>query len=177
MSEAADTRRMDNRRIAALAHEFVALNRRRTQGDPPLSIAELERWSELRESLSLEFGHTRPIGPETQPRHLRVPTHLKVRYGERPECAATLANVSEGGLFVICGEPLAPGTPLCLEIDDADSQEPVQLSGEVIHARPAATTEGPAGFGVEFHDIEVEDHARLCGLIERSLTQVSSSVR
>ena len=66
------------------------------QGDPPLSVLELDRWSELRDHLAYEFGHAPPIGPTTQPRNLRVPTHLKVRYGGESEQSASVENVHSG---------------------------------------------------------------------------------
>ena len=54
---------MGNQQIAELVTEFVPLNRRRIHGDPPLSVLELERWSELRDQLAYEFGHAPPVGP------------------------------------------------------------------------------------------------------------------
>jgi uncharacterized protein (TIGR02266 family) len=160
---------MENRRIADLVSEFVPLNRRRTQGDPPLSVLELERWSELRDLIAFEFGHAPPIGRMRQPRHLRVPTHLKVRYGSEPEHSATLSNLSEGGLFVRCAQPLAAGMPLRLEIE-LDGEPPLQLDAVVVHSREFENLDGPAGFGVSFEEIEPEDYAVLTRLIERALS-------
>ncbi len=160
---------MGNRRLAELAAEFTALNRRRVEGDPPLSVLELDRWSELRDLLSFEFGHPAPVGPDKHPRHLRVPTHLKVRYGPNGEHAAAMINLSEGGLFVACVEPLAPGTPLRLEIEGESTPTPLRLEAEVIHAREKSTLDGPCGFGVAFRNVEAEEQAQLCSLIDHSL--------
>ena len=161
---------MGNRRLAELAREFTALNRRRVEGDPPLSVLELDRWSELRDLLSIEFGHTPPVGPDKHPRHLRVPTHLKVRYGSvRGDHTASLTNLSEGGLFVACGDPLPPGTPLRLELEAEPAGDPLRLEGEVVHARETAGADGPSGFGVAFRNVESAEHARIQGFLDRSL--------
>jgi uncharacterized protein (TIGR02266 family) len=165
---------MGNRRLAELAGEFVALNRRRVEGDPPLSVNDLERWSELRDLLSFEFGHAKPVGPDKHPRHLRVPTHLKVRYGPNGEHAAALINLSEGGLFVACVEPLAPGTPLRLEIEGEMSPTPLRLEAEVIHARATSSSDGPSGFGVEFRNVEADQHDHIRAFIDNTLSSASS---
>jgi uncharacterized protein (TIGR02266 family) len=161
---------MENRRIADLVSEFVPLNRRRTQGNPPLSVLELERWSELRDLIAYEFGHAPPIGRMRQPRHLRVPTHLKVRYGSDPEQSGTIENLSEGGLFVRCAEPLAVDMPLHLELE-LEGEPPLQLDAVVVHSRDLDNLDGPAGFGVAFKDVEAEDYAVLTRLIERALSR------
>ena len=163
---------MGNRRIAELVAEFVPLNRRRVQGNPPLSVLELERWSELRDLIAYEFGHTPPIGPARQPRHLRVPTHLKVRYDAEGHQAASIENLSEGGLFVRCSEPLSPGTPLHLEIEGGAAGT-VTLEAVVVHSRDLENLDGPAGFGVEFQNVEAEEHLRILRLIETALASAS----
>jgi uncharacterized protein (TIGR02266 family) len=165
---------MGNRRIAELVSEFVPLNRRRVQGDPPLSVLELERWSELRDLLAYEFGHTPPVGPARQPRHLRVPTHLKVVYQGDGQVSASIENLSEGGMFVRCSEPLSPGTPLRLEIDGGGGSPPLRLDAVVVHSRDMENMDGPAGFGVEFQQVEAEEHAELVRLIESALRSVAA---
>jgi uncharacterized protein (TIGR02266 family) len=157
---------LETRRIAELVEAFTPLNRRRVRGDPPLDVHELERWSELRDQIAFEFGHAPPVGPTPQPQHLRVPTHLKVRYGAAGEHAGMLENLSEGGLFVRCGSPLAVGTPLRLEIDGAESGTPLHLEAVVIHARPVVNRDGPAGFGVAFRDVGPEQQAALLRMVE-----------
>lgn len=165
---------MSNRRIAELVSEFVPLNRRRVQGNPPLSVLELERWSELRDLLAYEFGHTPPLGPARQPRHLRVPTHLKVLYEGAGRQSASVENLSEGGLFVRCSEPLAPGTPLHLQLE-CGGAAPLQLDAVVVHSRDYENLDGPAGFGVEFRDVEAEEHAEILRIIESALASASQA--
>ena len=159
--------------MAELVSEFVPLNRRRTQGDPPLSVLELDRWHELRDLLAYEFGHSTPIGPAKQPRQLRVPTHLKVRYGDSAENDATIENLSEGGLFVKTDTPMDLGTPMKLELE-VEGAPALKLEAVVAHRRELDNLDGPAGMGVEFQNVEAEEHAALSRLVEGALTSAAS---
>ena len=142
---------------STLVEEFLPLNRRRTRGDPPLTIAELERWMELRCLLEHALAGRSPIDDQGRPmrRTLRVPTHLKVRFtrGSTIDVSST-QEISEGGLFLITCRPLAPGTPLHLEIvrrtDDGD---------------------GPAGMGIRFNHPDEEQQAAIGTLVERALSE------
>ena len=163
---------MPNQRIAELVSEFIPLNRRRVNGNPSLSVLEVERWSDLRDHLAYEFGDTPPIGAASQPRPLRVPTQVKVRYGTETAESTTIENLSEGGGFVRCAKPLAPEASLQLELE-AEGELPLRLSGLVIHARELDNLDGPAGFGVAFQDLQVEDHVALLRLIDAALSQAS----
>jgi hypothetical protein len=119
---------------SALVEEFLPLNRRRTRGDPPLSIAELERWMELRSILERALAGKPPVADQRRPmrRTLRVPTHLKVRFtrGSTIDVSST-KEISEGGLFLTTRRPLAPGTPLHLEIEGSDPGAPIDVEGTV----------------------------------------------
>jgi uncharacterized protein (TIGR02266 family) len=151
--------------------EFVPLNRRRLSGNPPLSVAELRRWGELRELLSWELGLAPPasVGAE---RPLRVPSHLKLHYGNLDEKTGILSNVSEGGFFIESERPLRPGTPLQLSVDPGDGAAPLDLQAVVVWDRNVAGEEGPAGFGVQFRNLHAEDLARLARLVERALGEL-----
>ena len=130
-------------RMGLLVEEFLPLNRRKVQGNPPLCVPELQRWTELSEQLAYELGDPLRRGGDDRP--LRVPTHLKVRFGEG---TGELRNVSEGGLFIECERPLADGTPLQLELEPGGDQPSILLSATVVWSRDLATHEGPSGFGV-----------------------------
>jgi len=157
----------DNDRIAPLVEAFLPLNRRKVQGNPPLTLAELQRWSELSEQLAYELGDPMPAGGEDRP--LRVPTHLKVRFGEG---TGELQNLSEGGLFIECERPLAVGTPLALELEPGAGQPPIELSATVMWSRDLANQEGPPGFGVRFEDLEADEFEVLMLLIESELFSI-----
>ncbi len=149
----------------------MPLNRRRIHGNPPLSVLELERWALLRELLEYELGATPPVGAAT-PRTLRVPTHLKVRYGADADHIGNLRNVSEGGLFVETSEPLAPGTPLRLEIEAGSGMAPIHVDAVVVWNRDIANRDGPAGFGAHFRDLEAEEFESIARLVEDRLNEI-----
>lgn len=156
-----------NARIAPLVEEFLPLNRRKVQGNPPLSVLELQRWSELSEQLAYALGDPTGVGADDRP--LRVPTHLKVRFGEG---TGALRNVSEGGLFIECERPLPDGAPLQLELEPGGDQPSILLSATVVWSRDLATQDGPSGFGVRFEDLEADEYELLMLLIETELSQI-----
>lgn len=160
---------MAEERLAEYVAEFQPLNRRRVNGNPALSVLELQRWSELRELLEYALGHQPPIGAKE--RALRVPTHLKVRYGAGE--SGPVLNLSEGGLFVECETPLAPGSPLHLEIETGDAGAALQLDAEVAWNRELPTLDGPAGFGVAFKDLEAEEYAAVAALVDGVLGELA----
>ena len=158
---------------SALVEEFLPLNRRRTRGDPPLTIAELERWMELRCLLEHALAGRSPIDDQGRPmrRTLRVPTHLKVRFtrGSTIEVSST-QEISEGGLFLITRRPLSPGTPLHLEIDGGDPGGPIEVEGTVAWIRRTDDGDGPAGMGIRFDHPDQEKQAAIGRLVERALS-------
>lgn len=162
---------MADGRLTELVPEFLELNRRRLLGDPPLSVLELDRWSELRDWLAYEFGDAPAIGKPA--RELRVPTHLKVRFGGENSGSGTLENLSQGGVFVCCESPLPPGALVFIEIE-ADGVLPLQLEGRVAHSREHENLDGHAGFGVAFQDVPAEDLPALTRLIESALDRAAT---
>jgi len=164
---------VNHARLSQLVAEFVPLNRRRIAGDPPLTVIDLQRWRELRELLAYEFGNTTPIRAAVE-RPLRVPTHLKVRYGA-DGAEAVLSNLSEGGVFVNCGKPLAVGTPLRLEIDPGDGENPIEVDARVAWIRELSNRDGQAGFGVSFQDLGAAEASAIGQLIERALRELAGS--
>lgn len=163
---------MDSRRMTELAAEFMPLDRRRRLGDPPLGAVERERWEALRDELAHEFGYPLPVGPTRPARHLRVPVSLDVRLGDGEP--ASLENLSEGGLFVCCGRPLAPGTPLTVTIESERLEQRLVLEVSVVHSRPVANRDGPAGFGALLSGLDPEQHAALASLVEAELVAAVS---
>jgi len=155
--------------LPALVAEFVPLNRRRTQGAPPLSVPELERWTELREFLEYHFGSANPPLGGTRRRSLRVPTQLKVRTSIGGGETASLHDLSEAGAFVESARPLDPDTPLRLEIDPGSGATPLRLAAVVKWVRELPNMDGPAGMGIEFADVEDGDFAALTELVESAL--------
>jgi len=159
---------VDIGRMAELAAEFVPLDRRRRDGEPPLGAGEQARWAELRDLLAYEFGEALPVGPTRPPRHLRVPVRLQARIGAGGEGVA-LENLSEGGVFVCCKRPLAPGVRLQLAIESSLLDAPLRIEAVVVHSRDHANRNGPAGFGAFFPDASPEQRRALADLVEAEL--------
>jgi uncharacterized protein (TIGR02266 family) len=164
---------VNHTRVSKFVSEFVSLNRRRVAGNPPLTLLELQRWSELRDLLAYEFGQKAPVGTGVE-RPLRVPTHLKVRYGQNGE-EGVLNNLSEGGVFIRCDQPLAVGAPLRLQIDPGDSEARIDLDAVVVWTRDLPNMDGPTGFGVAFQNVGAEEFVAIGQRIERALREVAGS--
>jgi len=162
--------------LPALVAEFVPLNRRRVHGAPPLSVPELERWTELRELLEYEFGSANPPLAGTRRRTLRVPTQLKVCTSGGGDEVSNLREISEGGAFLETSKPLEPGTPLELEIDPGNGEAPVRLEAVVRWGREIGNMNGPGGVGVEFQNVEDGDFAAIERLVDQSLAAAGRSV-
>jgi uncharacterized protein (TIGR02266 family) len=157
---------------SVVVEEFLSLNRRRTGGEPPLTIVELERWMELRWYLERALAGKSPLDDRGRPmrRTLRVPTHLKVRFtrGSTIDITST-QEISEGGLFLITRRPLAPGTPLHLEIETGEPGASIEVEGTVAWVRSAEDENGPAGMGIRFDYPDEEKQAAIGILVERAL--------
>lgn len=160
-------READGGDLEAVAQEFIPLNRRRASGSPPLSVAENERWAELREVLDYRFGSAPPPRSGSRRRALRIPTELKVRTARLGD--ARLHNFSEDGAFIECERPPLPETELDLELEPGDGQAPLRLCALVKWHRELPNMDGPAGVGVEFVDLEDGDFAILARLAETAL--------
>lgn len=145
--------------------EFRGLNRRRLFGVPPLDVAELERWSELREALEATFDGT-GASAGSRREHLRMPTHLRVEFHSgRALREALLTNISEGGLFIAIGRPLEVGTPLQLRIH-AELLPPLAIAARVVWSRTDGDDE-PPGMGVRFEGVADDVRRHLDRVLQR----------
>lgn len=87
-------------------------------------------------------------------RFARVPFHLKVTvYTEETFIAGIVWNLSEGGTFIITGQPFDVDTRVDFECDLPDGT--VRLGGRVAWRRYGAFAEGqpPPGMGVQFGEL------------------------
>ncbi|MBS2032519.1 MAG: PilZ domain-containing protein [Deltaproteobacteria bacterium] len=78
------------------------------------------------------------------------------------------SNLSEGGIFVRCGEPPAAGTKLRLDLE-ARGQTLRFGEGEVIWSRPMDVTrlnQGLPGFGIKFTELSAESSALVKHLVD-----------
>ena len=158
---------------AQLIPEFVALNRRRTRGNPPLDVRELERWMELRVRLEQALGSV-PGGQEARRRRaLRVPTHLKVRCSHDSADQLNVASeISEGGLFLATEKPLAPGTPLHLDLEGLGDGSPLEVEGVVVWVRDQSAGDSPPGMGIRFTNLDDVQRQAVDYLVEHALSSL-----
>lgn len=129
---------------------------------------------ELRWRLEHALAGKSPIDDRGRPmrRTLRVPTRLKVRFarGSTIDISST-EEISEGGLFLITRCPLAPGTPLHLEIDAGVLDATIEVEGTVRWVRSRDDGNGPAGMGIRFDHPDEEEQAAILTLVERALSE------
>lgn len=153
----------------ALATEYLALNRRRREGASSLSVAERERWNELRQLLEELLDAVPPPG-SSQRRFLRVPTRLDVEFtGLTDPAKGVLTQIGEGGIFIATEGPLGPGTAVRLEIMRRSKDDTLRVEGIVAWVRAVATQNGPPGMGVRFANLDRERRAEIIDLTARSL--------
>ncbi len=145
--------------------EFARLNRRRVFGDPALTIVEVERWQELRETLGQRFGDDADEGPDTLERrkHVRHITHIRVTV----DCAhvGIVLNVSRSGLFIATPRPLPLGTEVALQLETSVFDDPLCLIGSVVRVDERGDLTGRCGMAIMFSELEPSRLAALEELI------------
>lgn len=153
---------------AKQVREFLALNRRRTHGNPPLGVEELERWLELR--LIVDGIINGREGSRPGRRALRVPTHLKVRIdADGRDELGRATDLSEGGIFLATERPLEKGTPIRLKLEGDDGRE-VEVEGIVAWTRETDPDQAPAGMGVQFECLDDEQSRAIAELMHEALS-------
>ncbi len=154
---------------AALA-EFAELNRRRLFGAPPLAVAELERWLELRAHLEQHFGAESGgrCAEAEQRATLRLRTHLRVELhdGSAPS-AAVSSDISQGGLFIATRRPLDVGSPLRIVIDAGAKLGSIEVPGVVAWIRDPQQQEETPGMGVQFDALSDDQRAAIAQLVSQ----------
>ena len=154
---------------ALLVREFLPLNRRRLHGNPPLDLAELARWEELRDLLEIALGAVPVLPGESRRRALRVRTHLKVLVTNSLAQELLLVHdLSEHGVFLRTQRPPAPGSLLQIEFQDRHGRA-IELEGSVVWTRKIGDGCGPPGMGVAFHALSDWDRAVLSEFVETTL--------
>ncbi|BCA79074.1 MAG: TIGR02266 family protein [Desulfuromonadales bacterium] len=98
----------------------------------------------------------------------RIPAHLKVRFGVEGERALEefSVNLSSGGMFLETQRLMPPDTPLRLEFDLPAPRCTIQCLGRVawvneLRADNRCNPHLPAGMGVQFVDLPLDDLALL----------------
>jgi type IV pilus assembly protein PilZ len=162
--------------MPAIFREFMRLERIR-EADA-LSIVELERLTQLRRILATHFkpgGNPDHIDKQAS---LRVPTRLRVSfesYGELRQCLMT--NISRGGVFVATQKPLPMGTPFLLRIEIADSDELLELRGEVATVNTGADMQSEEeGMGIRFSNLSEEQQAQVQKLYGQAMSKALEQI-
>ncbi len=109
------------------------------------------------------------LGPEGRS-YTRVPAELvvKMRSTELPanarqQLAAKVVNLSEGGLFLACGQPPPVGTVMELTFRPAPGAEEVEALAAV-----RWVSDSPGGMGLEFVRLAEAERSRIRSLVERA---------
>lgn len=156
--------------MPARLREYLALERQRTSDDG-ISVPEFQRWTQLKCMLNRHFQ------PGVQDPHLdrrdsvRVPARLRIgfdSYGEIRESLMT--NLSRGGLFISTPDPLPLGASLRLRIRIEETDEVIDLEGEVasLNTGPGLMTE-ELGMGIKFVRLGESEEKAVDNLYEHSL--------
>ena len=104
----------------------------------------------------------------------RAPVELDVEYVRLNTFFSDyLKNISKGGTFIKTSRPLEVGTRLVFALRIPTLPEPLRLRGAVnFVVRPsAATTERPAGMGIEFEYPSEQERRRVEGQVETLMTR------
>jgi type IV pilus assembly protein PilZ len=90
---------------------------------------------------------------------------------------ASIANISEFGIFVRTQEPLEVGTVLILRFATPGSEEPFVLTGQVqwVNAVRMLSDNPNPGMGIRFIDLTAEARSRLIDVV-RTIAYVRDNV-
>ena len=75
-------------------------------------------------------------------------------------------NLSLGGLFLVCNDPLSPGTYATLAMTIQNKDERKEITARFRVAHNGVSSQGLPGMGVEFMDLSVEAKKALQELID-----------
>ena len=107
----------------------------------------------------------------------RVEARLRVRFGQRQEVLNSYSvNLSTGGLFLETPDPLPVETPLDLEFDLASSGSLIACQGRVAWVNPPDRSRKPrlpAGMGIQFMNLSLEDMERVDDFMKRRCISAS----
>lgn len=108
-----------------------------------------------------------PLGIERR-RFDRTDLLVRIEYSTIDEIFSEFTrDINEGGLFIETETPRATGTEVAMRFNLPGSSDPLQTVGRVAWVR-SATTDAPAGMGIEFDELSEDDRTRINAMI-RSL--------
>ena len=157
--------------LPAAFREYMVLERRRAS-EEGITLLDWQRWVQLKRILDRQFqSEIHGNASDRREDSVRVPTRIRVgfeSYGEIRESLMT--NVSRGGLFITTPAPLPLGTKLRVQIRIAESQDVLDLQGEVAwqNSGPGLVSE-ELGMGIQLVRLTPEEEKAVDNLYERSL--------
>ncbi len=75
-------------------------------------------------------------------------------------------NINEGGIFVETETPHGVGTSVDLQFKLPGSEEPVRITGTVMHLSPGGPGE-PSGMGIEFSKLDTSSRDRINDMVRK----------
>ena len=158
----AERERLCERRRAALAHRREALARVETVYRTVEETLVL-REQQLADAFRRLVTATRAEPPAAEPSPWtgrraspRIEVNAHVDYRTQHEFyAGETANLGVGGLFIATENLLQVGREIALNLDLPEAGA-LSLKGEVAWRRPQGSTEGPAGLGIRFVELQEE---------------------
>ena len=75
-------------------------------------------------------------------------------------------NINEGGIFVETETPHGVGTSVDLEFKLPGNDEPVRITGTVMHVSPGSPGD-PPGMGIEFSKLDAITRDRINGMVRK----------
>ena len=159
--------------IASRFREYIQLERRR-DGEG-LSVAEYERWMQLKRLLSRRFSPEVSDEQADERRSIRIPTRLTATFRDEAELRSSLmTNLSRGGVFILTDRPLEIGASLGLRIDLADGGESLDVPVEVVSCNVGPRfDQSRRGMGLRFRPTSEEMQLKLDELYERQLKEAA----
>ena len=124
----------------------------------PVSAARL--WDGLGAALGLRAASFPAAAEARRTPRLSIPVNVWLADGESKMRLVT-SNISPHGAFLATSHIKPVGSRAHLSIDLPHLAEPLEISCEVVHARPEPCGQRPAGFGVRFEARRPEDLNRL----------------
>jgi uncharacterized protein (TIGR02266 family) len=138
---------------------FRSLDDARRFDPESLTATELETWDGLRREIEVFLFRHAGLPEADNRRCLRVPVAQSVRYYSRNSSEDRwIADLGEGGAFLLDGDPLPVGSRVAMEIEGIGDLQTLYLSGEVVWNRTADGS-GHPGMGIQFTDLSFVQRA------------------
>ncbi len=155
--------------VGMLLLQYTRLERKRTREG--LNVAELERWSGLKQRLNQRFSPGLEKSLADRRESVRVPTKLHCSFESIGSLkSASITNLSSGGVFIETVSPLPIGSEVELKIKISQTGAEIEVPGVVISNNTGAdlSTERQ-GMGVRFAELAPEIMEQIQALLSNAI--------